>query len=161
MLAGSWRDGHREALTRLARARGVTLVEHGALAVAGSALDVADAGDVRVIFSGRLAGAAPGGAAAGVLDRYARGGLAALRDLPRAYVAPVSDGRCAWVLRDRFGAMTLSYAAAGGGVAIGEHDADVLELLAATPSPSRLAVVQWLDRRPPPPGQTLFSGGRG
>ncbi len=83
-----------------------------------------------------------------------------LSELHGAYVAFISAGARAWALRDRLGAYTLSYSSDGGDVALGEHDADVLELLPATPNPDRLAVVQWLDRRTLPAGRSLFAGVR-
>ncbi|MGA2756748.1 MAG: asparagine synthase-related protein [Solirubrobacteraceae bacterium] len=158
MLRAAWGEGRHEALRRLAERRGLGIVEHGRLAVAADELDHAQAGNVCCVFAGRLVGVAPGGCARHLLDRHARSGLAALGDLDGAYVAFISDGVSAWVTRDRLGARTLCYSSRDGEAFLGEHEADVLELLASTPPPDRLALVQWMERGSLPDGRTLFTG---
>src|ERR1700690_2035515 len=132
VLRAAWGERRRSALARVAADLGLQTVEHGPLAVAGDGLDVAGGGAVRCVFFGRLVGVQRGACAQQLLDLYTRQGLAALTQLHGSYVAFVCDGARAWVTRDRLGAHTLSYSASGGDVALGEHDADVLELLAAT-----------------------------
>lgn len=158
MLRAAWGEGQRGAVRRIAADRALKIVEHGPLAIAGDVLDVAGAGDILCVFVGRLPGIEPGKCAEHVLDRYARHGLAVLAQLHGAYTTFISDGTRAWAARDRLGAFTLSYKSDDGDVAIGEHEADVLELLLTTPAPDRMAVVQWLDRRTLPQGRSLFAG---
>jgi asparagine synthase (glutamine-hydrolysing) len=110
------------------------------------------------VFVGRLAGGRPGAFAQQIVDCHAREGLKALTNLHGDYVAFISDGARAWVVRDRLGAHTLSFAARDRWTALGEHDIDVLELLPATPVPDRMAVVQWIERRTLPEGRSLFAG---
>jgi asparagine synthetase B (glutamine-hydrolysing) len=158
VLSAAWGEGPRPALRRLAERRDLAIVEHGSLAVVGDGLDVAEAGRVCCVFAGRLAGVEPATCARQLLERYAHDGLAVLSELDGAYVAFVSDGVSAWATRDRLGARTLCYSSRDGEVTLGEHEADVLGLLASTPPPDRLAVVQWLDRGSLPEGRSLFSG---
>jgi asparagine synthase (glutamine-hydrolysing) len=158
MLRASWGEGRRGAVVRIAADRGLQLVEWGPLAIAGDALDVAAAGTVHCVVVGRLVGVAPAARARHVLDRHAHHGLAALGELDGAYVIFISDGARAWAVRDRLGARTLCHHSTGADVALGEHEADVLELLPATPAPDRMAVVQWIERRSLPEGRSLFSG---
>lgn len=158
MLHATWGELRKGALLRLAADRGLPIVEHGPLAVVGEELAVADRDGIRCIFEGRLIGVDPQACARELLDRYTRHGLASLSQLHGAYVAFVCDGEHAWVVRDRLGARTLSYSATGGDVALGGHDADVLELLPATPAPDRMAVVQWIEHFALPAGRSLFSG---
>lgn len=160
MLHAAWGDSRRDGLRRIAERRGLRVVEHGPLAIAGDALDVANAGDVCCVFVGRLAGAQRGACAQQIANHHARHGLAALTQLHGDYVVFISDGARAWVVRDRLGAHTLSYAVQGDDTALGEHDVNVLELLPATPEPDRVAVVQWIERRTLPPGGSLFAGVR-
>ncbi len=158
MLRACWGERRLAALRALAARRGLELVEHGRLAVAGDALTVARQDELCAVFSGRLAGSEPAGAARTIVEAFAREGLAALARQHGAYVVLVSDGRSAWAVRDRLGACTISYCSLGADVVLGEHDADVLELLASTPAPDRTAVVRWIDRRSLAAGGSLFSG---
>jgi asparagine synthetase B (glutamine-hydrolysing) len=121
-------------------------------------LDVVASEQQVCAFAGRLIGVSAGECARTVMSAYRRVGLNVLAELDGAYVVVISDGTRAWVARDRLGAWTVSYAADGRDVALGEHDADVLELLPASPAPDRLAVVQWIERGSLPVGRSFFSG---
>jgi len=160
MLRAVWGERGRGELRRVAAQLGLRTVEHGPLAVAGDGLDIASAGAVRCVFIGRLVGVEQGACAQQLLDLRARDGLSAFSRLHGSYVAFVSEGERAWVLRDRLGAHTLSYSSSGGEVVLGEHDADVLELLPSTPAPDRMAVVQWIEHGTLPEGRSLFGGVR-
>jgi asparagine synthase (glutamine-hydrolysing) len=60
------------------------------------------------------------------------------------------------VTRDQFGAQPLVYAPAADGVVFAEHERDLLDLLACTPGPDRLGLVQWIDNGVIPRGRTLY-----
>ncbi len=158
MLRAVWGEGRNGALRRVAAHHGLRIVEHGQLAVAGDELDVAETGPACCVFVGRLYDVEPGACAQHLLERHIREGPAALAALHGAYVAFIGDGASALVVRDRLGARTLSYRTLGNEAALGEHDADVLELLATTPPPDRTAVIQWIDRGSLPKGRSLFTG---
>jgi asparagine synthetase B (glutamine-hydrolysing) len=158
VLRAVWGEDRNGRLRRASTRHGLRIVEHGQLTVAADELDMAEAGGVRCVLVGRLVGVEPRACARHVLERHSREGHAALADLHGAYVAFISDGVNAVVVRDRLGARTLSYKALGAGAVLGEHDADVLELLAATPAPERTAVIQWIERGSLPKGGSLFAG---
>jgi asparagine synthase (glutamine-hydrolysing) len=60
------------------------------------------------------------------------------------------------VMRDQFGAQPLVYAPIADGVVFAEHERDVLDLLPRTPSPDRLALLQWIENGVVPQGRTLY-----
>jgi asparagine synthase (glutamine-hydrolysing) len=64
-------------------------------------------------------------------------------------------GRCL-VTRDQFGAQPLVYAPLADGVVFAEHERDLLDLLFRSPSPDRLALLQWIDNGVIPQGRTLY-----
>jgi asparagine synthase (glutamine-hydrolysing) len=71
-------------------------------------------------------------------------------------VALDRDRGCCLVTRDQFGAQPLVYAPVADGVVFAEHERDLLNLLPSTPSPDRLALVQWIDNGVIPRGRTLY-----
>jgi asparagine synthetase B (glutamine-hydrolysing) len=147
-------------LRRIAAERAWQLFEDGPLSITGERLEVAETAHLLCVFVGRLVGVRAQAAPSHILDGYERAGLAALAQLHGEYLVFLSDGRRAWVARDRLGAHTLAYSARAGEAAIGEHDSDVLELLPTTPSPDRLAVVQRIESGTLPAGRSLFEGVR-
>jgi asparagine synthase (glutamine-hydrolysing) len=60
------------------------------------------------------------------------------------------------VVRDQLGAQPLIYTRMDDGVLFAEHERDLLDLLERTPSPDRLALLQWIDSGTTPPGRTLY-----
>jgi asparagine synthase (glutamine-hydrolysing) len=60
------------------------------------------------------------------------------------------------VVRDQLGAQPLVYASFGDGVLFAEHERDLLDLLPATPSPDRLALLRWIDNGLIPHGHTFY-----
>ena len=60
------------------------------------------------------------------------------------------------VTRDQFGAQPLVYAPVADGVVFAEHERDLLDLLAFTPNPDRLGLLQWIDNGVIPRGRTLY-----
>jgi asparagine synthase (glutamine-hydrolysing) len=64
-------------------------------------------------------------------------------------------GRCL-VTRDQFGAQPLVYTPVADGVMFAEHERDLLDLLARTPNPDRLSLLQWIDNGVVPRGRTLY-----
>jgi asparagine synthetase B (glutamine-hydrolysing) len=160
MFRATWGEARRPKLRRIAAERAWQLFEDGALSITGERLEVAETAHLRCVFVGRLVGVPAQAAPSRILDGYARAGLAALAQLHGEYLVLLSDGRRAWIARDRLGAYTVSYSARAGEVALGEHDSDVLDLLPATPSPDRLAVVQRIESGTLPAGRSLFEGVR-
>jgi asparagine synthase (glutamine-hydrolysing) len=65
--------------------------------------------------------------------------------------------RCT-VTRDQLGAQPLIHARVADGTLFAEHERDLLDLLARTPSPDRLALLDWVDSGFTPPGRTLYEG---
>lgn len=68
-------------------------------------------------------------------------------------------GRCL-VVRDQLGAQPLVYARVSEGVLFAEHERDLLGLLARTPGPDRLALINWIEHGVTLPGHTLYAGVR-
>jgi asparagine synthase (glutamine-hydrolysing) len=62
------------------------------------------------------------------------------------------------VVRDQLGAQPLVHARVGDGLLFAEHECDLLDLLPSTPSPDRLAVMQWISSGLTPPRHTLYEG---
>ncbi len=60
--------------------------------------------------------------------------------------------------RDQLGAQPLVYAPVADGVLFGEHERDLLEWLASSPGPDRLALLQWVENGIVPCGRTLYQG---
>jgi asparagine synthase (glutamine-hydrolysing) len=106
-----------------------------------------------------------------------RFGLASDRDLPAAFeraLAELSAAACefltgrfvvvaldreegrAFIARDQLGAQPLVYTSAADGVLFAEHERDLLHLLPRTPSPDRLALLQWIGNGVTPRGRTLY-----
>jgi asparagine synthase (glutamine-hydrolysing) len=50
------------------------------------------------------------------------------------------------------------YAGVGDGVLFAEHERDLIALLPSTPSPDRLALLQWVENGLTPAGRTLYEG---
>jgi asparagine synthase (glutamine-hydrolysing) len=101
-------------------------------------------GDLPVAFTGALA----------VL------GEAACELLCGRFVVVALDrerGRCL-VARDQLGAQPLVHAPAVDGILFAEHERELLELLARTPGPDRLALLQWIENGIVPKGRTLYEG---
>jgi asparagine synthase (glutamine-hydrolysing) len=109
----------------------------------------------------------------------ARFGLGTRRDLAGAFgraLAELGDGayellqgrfvivaldrerdRCL-VTRDQLGVQPLVHTRVASGLLFAEHERNLLDLLARTPSPDRLAVLQWVERGVNPPGHTFYEG---
>jgi asparagine synthase (glutamine-hydrolysing) len=107
----------------------------------------------------------------------ARFGLQTRRDLPTAFAAALTElgvvacellqgrfvvvaldrerDRCL-VVRDQLGAQPLIHARVGDGVLFAEHERELLEMLPSTPSPDRLALLQWIDNGITTPDHTLY-----
>jgi asparagine synthase (glutamine-hydrolysing) len=64
------------------------------------------------------------------------------------------------ITRDQLGAQPVVYASMPGGVLFAEHERDLLGLLARTPEPDRLALLQWIENGITPQGRTLYEGVR-
>lgn len=62
------------------------------------------------------------------------------------------------LVRDQLGAHPLVYAHVSDGIVFAEHERDLLELLPSTPSPDRLALLQWVENGLTPAGRTLYEG---
>ncbi|HTD07909.1 MAG TPA: asparagine synthase-related protein [Solirubrobacteraceae bacterium] len=62
------------------------------------------------------------------------------------------------VVRDHLGAQPLVYTSVGNGVLFAEHERDLLDLLPATPSPDRLALLRWINNGLVPRLHTLYEG---
>jgi asparagine synthase (glutamine-hydrolysing) len=67
------------------------------------------------------------------------------------------QGRCL-VARDQLGAQPLVHTRVADGVLFAEHERDLLDLLPRTPSPDRLALLQWIENGLTLPGRTLYEG---
>jgi asparagine synthase (glutamine-hydrolysing) len=108
-----------------------------------------------------------------------RFGLGSRGDLPAAFGAALTElGEGAWellcgrfvvvalerkrerclVVRDQLGAQPLVHTRAGDGALFAMHERDLLEVLARTPGPDRLALLQWIDSGLSPQRHTLFEG---
>ena len=62
------------------------------------------------------------------------------------------------ITRDQLGAQPLVYAPMSDGVLFAEHERDLLGLVAQTPNPDRLALLQWIENGITPLGRTLYDG---
>jgi|HubBroStandDraft_2_1064218.scaffolds.fasta_scaffold04103_4 asparagine synthase (glutamine-hydrolysing) len=62
----------------------------------------------------------------------------------------------AFVARDQLGAQPLVYTSVADGILFAEHERDLLDLLPRTPSPDRLALLQWIGNGTIPRGHTLY-----
>jgi asparagine synthase (glutamine-hydrolysing) len=62
------------------------------------------------------------------------------------------------VTRDQLGAQPLIHTRSADGVLFAEHERDLLDLLPHTPSPDRLALLQWIGSGLTPPRRTLYEG---
>jgi len=62
------------------------------------------------------------------------------------------------LVRDQLGAQPLVFTRVGDGVLFSEHERDLLEMLPRTPSPDRLALLQWVENGLVPAGRTLYEG---
>jgi asparagine synthase (glutamine-hydrolysing) len=71
-------------------------------------------------------------------------------------VALDRDRETAMVIRDQLGGRPLLVARLRGGALLAEHESTILDLLAATPTPDRLALAQWIELGITPAGHTLF-----
>jgi asparagine synthase (glutamine-hydrolysing) len=65
--------------------------------------------------------------------------------------------RCV-VARDQLGAQPLVHVRAADGILFAEHERELRELLARTPGPDRLALLQWIENGTIPKGRTLYEG---
>lgn len=168
MLAGAWGADAGELLERAAQRRGAQVYCTGRLSM------LAPPDLVQGSWSCWLFGEPTD---AGALA--ARFGLGARGDLPAAFgcalielgeracellngrfVIVAFDGqrdRCL-VTRDQLGAQPLVHARVADGILFAEHERDLLEVLPRTPSPDRLAVLQWIESGLTPPGRTLYEG---
>lgn len=73
-------------------------------------------------------------------------------------VALDRERRLCHVVRDQLGAQPVIHVQTADGVLFAEHERDLLELLARTPDPDRLALLQWIGNGLTPPGRTLYEG---
>jgi asparagine synthetase B (glutamine-hydrolysing) len=62
------------------------------------------------------------------------------------------------ITRDQLGAQPLVHTSTADGMLFAEHERDLLELLPRTPSPDRLALLQWIENGIVPAGRTLYEG---
>jgi asparagine synthase (glutamine-hydrolysing) len=62
------------------------------------------------------------------------------------------------IVRDQLGAQPLVHSHVGEGLLFAEHECDLLDLLPSTPSPDRLAVMQWISSGLTPQRHTLYEG---
>lgn len=169
MLLGSWGLPGHDRLAAAARARGLELVQDGALSLAAppGSLVEAQAGAWRVWITGRIDAVDPGltaapasgtlaGLAAAALERLGADGQARLYG---AYLLVAHDLRTqtAWVSHDHLGARTLVHTASQGGTLFAEEVVDLLSLMPATPVPDRLALLHWVDRRTLPGDRSLYA----
>jgi asparagine synthase (glutamine-hydrolysing) len=71
-------------------------------------------------------------------------------------VALERERRRCLVLRDQLGVQPLIHSRIADGALFAEHERDLLELLERSPSPDRLALLQWIDSGLHPPERTLY-----
>jgi asparagine synthetase B (glutamine-hydrolysing) len=168
MLAGAWGARAGELLEREAQRRGIDVHRAGKLTMLGGP-HLAVTGSSCWLFGepedrGMLTARFGQGGREHLSVAFARAltelGAAAYELLQGRFVAVALDGdldRCL-VTRDQLGAQPLIYASVAGGVLFAEHECDLLDLLPRTPSPDRLALLEWIDRGLTLPQRTLFEG---
>ena len=180
MLAGAWGVRAGEMLERAAGRSGAAVHRAGALTMLDRPQLVVQEwccwlyGDPSYRDGAGLERDRPGGELENDLP-----GAELERDLPRAFGrALVAEGeqacellggrfvavlydrerdRCV-ISRDQLGAQPLVYARAANGVLFAAHERDLLDRLGQTPSPDRLALLQWIENGITPLGRTLYDG---
>jgi len=168
MFAGAWGARAGELLERAAERRGGEVHRVGSLAmlapphlVHGSWCcwllgEPADAGELAARFGM--------GSSADLRAAFGRAlserGEGACELLLGRFVVVAFDGErgCCLIVRDQLGAQPLVHTGASGGVLFAEHERDLLALLPRSPSPDRLAVLQWVGNGLTPKGRTLYEG---
>ncbi|HTD07838.1 MAG TPA: asparagine synthase-related protein [Solirubrobacteraceae bacterium] len=152
MLAGAWGAQASELLERAAERLGTPLHRDGALAMLAPPDIVA--GPWCCWLFGE-----PRGRAAFAEALTELGEMACERLSGRFVLVAVDRDRprCL-VIRDQLGAEPLVYAHAADGVLFATHERDLLDLLTRTPSPDRLALLQWIENGLTPLGHTLYEG---
>jgi asparagine synthase (glutamine-hydrolysing) len=168
MLAGAWGTRAGELLQRAAEQQGAPVHRVGSLATlappqleqGSRCLWLFGAPEDRGALAARfgLRGRAE------ILPAFARAldelGEAAYELLQGRFVIVAIDrerDRCV-VTRDQLGVQPLVYSSTADGVLFAEHECELLDLLPHTPSPDRLALLQWMDRGLTPPGRTFYTG---
>jgi asparagine synthase (glutamine-hydrolysing) len=165
-LVGAWGGPAIALLERSVQRDGQVLDRAGELAVKGAT--GADNGQWRAWTIGRLTnapelserlGAPPGEDLPALLARaHAQLGAGACEHLHGTFLVAATDGERALVIRDQLGGRPLLYARVGSGLLFAEQARDILDLLPGTPTPDRMALMQWIDRGTLPPGRTLHDG---
>jgi asparagine synthase (glutamine-hydrolysing) len=168
MLAGAWGARAGELLERVAERRGAEIHRAGRLAMLSPPDLIED--DWCCWLFGEPADAGPLTARFGLgtrgdlLAAFGRAltelGEEACELLHDRFVVVAFDrerDRCL-VTRDQLGAQPLIHARVADGVLFAEHERDLLELLPRTPSPDRLALLQWIENGLTPPQRTLYEG---
>jgi asparagine synthase (glutamine-hydrolysing) len=166
MLTGAWGPQAGELLERAAERRGDQLQRSGGLSML-TPPHLAEGAWCCWLFGepedrGALAARFDLGARGDLAGAFGRAlsqlGDGAYELLQGRFVIVTLDrerDRCV-VTRDQLGAQPLVHTRVGGGVLFAEHERDLLDLLARTPSPDRLALAQWVERGVTPPGHTFY-----
>ena len=94
---------------------------------------------------------------AGALVELGEGACALLQGRFVVVALDRERDRCL-VVRDQLGAQPLVYAHVSDGVLFAEHEQELLDLLPRSPSPDRLALLQWIDNGLTPQGRTVYEG---
>ncbi len=167
MPTGAWGARARELLEqRTEESGGASLGRAGGLAMLGAAPIVAGSWSCwlfgepedRGEFAARHGLLSRSDLAAAFAGALAELGEAACGLLCGRFVVVAVDrdrNRCV-VTRDQLGVQPLIYAPVSGGVLFAEHEHELLALLPRTPSPDRLALLQWIDNGIVPKGRTLY-----
>src|ERR1700722_4674208 len=168
MLTGAWGARAGELLEQAAERGGKRVHRAGALAMVHPP-ELVDGNRCCWLFGepedrGALAAHFGFGVSCNLHDAFARAltelGDAAYELLCGRFVVVAFDGkrnRCL-VTRDQLGAQPLVHVRLGDGVLFAEHERDLLDLLPHTPSPDRLALLQWIENGLTPTRHTLYEG---
>jgi asparagine synthetase B (glutamine-hydrolysing) len=152
VLAGAWGARAGELLERVAERRGTEVHRFGRLMMP-SPPDLV-AGSWCCWLFGEPEGT---GAFSGALTELGEGACEVLKGRFVVVAFDRERERCL-VIRDQLGAQPLIHTRAGDGVLFAEYERDLLDLLPRTPSPDRLALLQWIDTGLLPPERTFYEG---
>lgn len=167
MLTGAWGARAGELIERVVEGRGVAVQRVGGLtmldppdAVAGSWCcwlfgKPEDRGKLTTRFGLEAGGDDLSNAFAGALSELGEGACELLQGRFVLVALERERDRCL-VVRDQLGAQPLVYTHVNDGVLFAEHERELLDLLPRTPSPDRLALLQWIDTSLLPPEHTLY-----
>lgn len=168
MLAGAWGARAGELLVREAQRRGIEVHRAGRLTILGDP-HLTERGWSCWLFGepedrGVLAARFGMGGREDLSAAFGRAltelGDAAYELLQGRFVVVALNGDrdCCLVTRDQLGAQPLIHAPVTDGVLFAEHERDLLDLLPRTPTPDRLALLEWIDCGLTLPQRTLFEG---